>query len=206
MLQHQLEFDRTYDSMEALKNSGHLRHRCCPLRNCSRPIHRTHLCRILHHFSPTDLSHAVSNPARHWMGNRCDVVGRGVFRCADDRGSTGWFPPNVTSIGTLAFHRVVARLYGCQRGAVRYYRVCTGSKRSAVDGLADVLPLASDALPFHGRLVGALGFLRGCFRWGCRPLRDYISQTTTPRIGLSALVDRALRFFTNQGTRCLRSG
>ena len=119
------------------------------------------------------------------MGNRCDMVGRGVFRCADDLGSTGWFSSGVTSIGTVALHRVVARLYGCQRGAVRYYRVCTGSKGSAGDGLADVLRFASDALPFHGRLVGALGFLRGCFRWGCRPLRDYISQTTSAKSSLS---------------------
>jgi len=33
---------KTDHSMEALK-VGHLRHRCRPLRNCSRPIHRTHL-------------------------------------------------------------------------------------------------------------------------------------------------------------------
>jgi len=112
------------------------------------------------------------------MGNRCDVVGRGVFCCADDPGSTGWFPPDVTSIGTGALHRVVACLYGCQRDALRNHWVCPGSKGSAGYGLANVLRYTGDALPLHGGLVGTHSFLRGCFRWGRGALRGDVSQTT----------------------------
>jgi hypothetical protein len=166
-----------------------LRPRCRPLRNCSRPIHRTHLYRILHDFSSTNLPHTVTNFARDRMGNRCDVVGRNAFRRADDLGSTGWFSSSVTSIRTLDLYRVFTCLYGCERGAVRYHRVCTGSKGSAGYGLAEVLPFTSDALPFHGRLVGSLGFLRSCFRWGCRAMRGYIPQTTPTKSSLTTVVD-----------------
>ena len=113
------------------------------------------------------------------MGNRCDVVGRGVFRRTDDPRSSGWFPPGVTSIGTLALHRVFACRYGCRRGALRYNWVCTCSKGSAEYGLANVLRFTSDALSFHGGLVGTHGFLRGCFRRGRRALRGDVSQTTS---------------------------
>jgi hypothetical protein len=56
--------------------------------------------------------------------------------------------------------------YGCNRGALRYHRICTCSKGSAGYGLANVLLLTSLALPFHGGLVGTHSFLRGCFRGG----------------------------------------
>jgi hypothetical protein len=132
--------------------SQSLRTRCRSLRNCSRPNYRMHLYRILHHFSSADFSHSVSNSARHRMGNCRHLVGRGVFRRANDPGSTRWFPTDATSIGTLTLHRCFACPYGCQRGALRYRWLCTCSKGSTGHGLANVLRFTSDALPFHGGL------------------------------------------------------
>jgi hypothetical protein len=36
------------------------------------------------------------------MGNHSDVVGWGVFRCADDLGCAGWFQPNLASNRAIA--------------------------------------------------------------------------------------------------------
>lgn len=118
------------------------------------------------------------------------MVGRGLFRCADDPGRTGWFPPDVTSIGTVALHRVVACLHGSQRGALRNHWVCPCSKGSAGHGLAYVLRFTKDALPFHGGLVGTLGFLRGGSRWGRGALRGDVSQTTSAKSSLTAIVNK----------------
>ena len=49
--------------------------------------------------------------------------------------------------------------------AVCYHRIRACSKGIAGYGLANVLRFTSDALSFHGRLVGTHGFLGGCFRW-----------------------------------------
>jgi hypothetical protein len=141
-------------------------------------------------------SHAVSNVARDRMGNRCDLVGRSVLRRTNDPRSTGWLPPGVTSIGTLALHRVFACLYGCQRSALRYHWVCTCSKGSARYALANVLRFTSDALSFHGGLVGTLGFLRGCFRRRRRALRGDVSQTTSAESSLTALANELNRDFS----------
>ena len=51
-----------------------------------------------------------------------------------------------------------------------------------VPGLADVHHFAGDALPFHGRLVGAHRFLRVCLSWRhCAVLRDVSKATKVKR-------------------------
>ena len=84
-------------SMEALKIAA----TCvvaAVLYGIVRPIHGTNPYRVLHCFSPANLSHSVPNPAGCRLENRSHVVGRCIFRCADDSRSKGGASHSAASI------------------------------------------------------------------------------------------------------------
>jgi hypothetical protein len=169
-----------------------------------RPIHCTHLPRILHGLSPSYLQHSITPTARPWMGNHCNLVGRSDSRFPPRYSVSRRLSPQTLSLRAANPHRETSYDNGRLRRTPwvrRIYLGATGNNRTSRMGC--FRPPTGRLRRLYGGLVRAQRLVCRRFYRRTHSLHHAIPPARPHAKGLISLAPRVSICFTSQNRLCL---